>query len=152
MIKIVKNTPLIPYFETTRYRVDAMVELANAKSGEKGADLGAGDGRILIAFAKTGVEMHGFEIDQNYVSQAQKNIQKAGITQNAILHNKNFWEEDLSSYSIITIYGMPDVMQQLEEKLQKELKPGSCVLSNYYPFPNWKEEKKKDNVYLYIKG
>ncbi len=57
------DVPKIPYFQTSRYRVATMVELAMAKPTDKAADLGSGDGRIVMAFAKTGIEVHGYEID-----------------------------------------------------------------------------------------
>ncbi|HSX09318.1 MAG TPA: methyltransferase domain-containing protein [Candidatus Saccharimonadales bacterium] len=140
----------IPYFQTTRYRVEAMVELAEAQPGEKVADLGSGDGRIVIAFAKHGIEMHGYEIDEELRKQSEEDIKKLHL-ENAFIHNKDFWEEDLSLYDIICCYPMPTIMGRLERKLQEELKHGSRVLLNYFPFKHWKEKKVKDNIFLYIK-
>lgn len=147
------NTPMmypyIPYFQTTRYRVHAMIELANIKPGEKAADLGSGDGRIVVALAQNGAIATGYELDEKLINNSLENIKRAGV--NATILKKDFWEEDLSVYDIICVYPMPDIMEGLEEKLQKELRPGSRVLLNYYPFPNWKETMKKDYVYLYTK-
>jgi 16S rRNA A1518/A1519 N6-dimethyltransferase RsmA/KsgA/DIM1 with predicted DNA glycosylase/AP lyase activity len=144
------DAPKIPYFQTSRYRVATMVELANPKPEDLGIDLGSGDGRIIIAFAKKGIEMHGFEIDQELRKLSEENIKEEDIT-NAKIFNKDFWKEDLSKYSIICCYPMPDVMGRLERKLKEELKPGARVLLNYFPFLHWKEKKIKDNIYLYIK-
>jgi len=55
--------PFIPYFTTSRYKVEAMIGLAEPKKGENGIDLGSGDGRIVISFAEKGVEMTGLELD-----------------------------------------------------------------------------------------
>ncbi len=145
-----KGIPKIPYFKTSRYRVETMVELADAKPGQKAADLGSGDGRIVIAFTKTGIETHGYEIDDELRKLSEQNIKEAHLT-NAFIHNKDFWEEDLSQYDIICIYPMPTIMGRLERKLQEELKPGARVLLNYFPFKHWKLEKTKDNIFLYIK-
>ncbi|SRR6266404_738665 len=142
--------PKIPYFQTSRYRVETMVELAEIKPDEKGADLGSGDGRIVIAFAKSGVEMHGYEIDEELKNLSKENIKGLNIT-NAFIHQTDFWNENLSSYDIICCYPMPTIMGRLERKLQEELKPGSRVLLNYFPFKHWKLEKTKDNIYLYEK-
>lgn len=144
------NIPIIPYFTTSRYRVQTMVELAQAKPGEKGADLGSGDGRIVIAFAETGIEMHGYEIDEHLKKLSEENIKKETLS-NAFILNKNFWQENLSRYDIICAYPMPAIMGRLERKLQQELRPGSRVLLNYFPFLHWKEEMKKDNTFLYLK-
>lgn len=145
-----QGVPKIPYFQTSRYRVNTMVELAKAKPGEVGADLGTGDGRIAIAFAQTGIEMHAYEIDDNLREQAKKNINRIA-TKNIILHNQDFWTVDLSHYSFVCCYPMPAIMGRLEKKLQGELQPGSRVLLNYFPFFHWKEKAIKDNIYLYQK-
>jgi cyclopropane fatty-acyl-phospholipid synthase-like methyltransferase len=142
--------PKIPYFQTSRYRVETMVELADIKPGEKGADLGSGDGRILIAFAKKGVAMHGYEISDELIRESRENIAKENV-KNAFIHTTDFWQEDLSIYDIICCYPMPTIMGRLEHKLQKELKPGSRILLNYFPFKHWKEKKIKDNIFLYSK-
>jgi protein-L-isoaspartate O-methyltransferase len=144
------SIPKIPYFQTSRYRVETMVELAQVKPEEKGADLGSGDGRIVIAFAKTGIEMHGFEIEEGIKKLSEENIEKLNL-KNAFIYSNDFWQENLSSYDIICCYPMPTIMGRLERKLQEELKPGARVLLNYFSFKHWKERKIKDNIYLYIK-
>lgn len=145
-----RGIPKIPYFQTSRYRVQTMVELASAKQGDIGADLGSGDGRISIAFAKVGVTMTAYEIDEKLRKLSQENITKENLNNITVL-NKDFWQEDLSKFSIICCYPMPDIMGRLEKKLQDELKPGSRVLLNYFPFKHWKEKITKDNIYLYVR-
>ena len=43
--------------------ISTMLKLAKIKPGVRIADLGSGDGRVVRAFAKKGVEVHGFEIN-----------------------------------------------------------------------------------------
>lgn len=145
-----RGVPKIPYFQTSRYRVDAMVELAEPLPGEKVADLGTGDGRITIAFARTGAEVYGYEIDETLRKLAEENI-KNGKLKNAIIHNIDFWTQNLSKYDIIACYPMPTIIDKLEKKLMNELRPGSRILLNYFPFCNWKAKKIKDNIFLYVK-
>src|SRR5579872_5927849 len=142
------SIPKIPYFQTSRYRVETMVELAKSKHGEIAADLGSGDGRIVIAFAQHGINMHGYEIDEELRKLSLENIEKLNL-KTAFIHDKDFWNENLSQYDIICCYPMPTIMGRLERKLQEELKPGTRVLLNYFPFLHWKEKKIKDNIYLY---
>jgi methylase of polypeptide subunit release factors len=114
----------IPYFQTSRYRVETMVALAEVKTGEKGVDLGSGDGRIVIAFAKVpfkgaqkGIEMHGYEIDTDLQNLSKQSIEELNL-KNAFIHNKDFWDEDLSQYDIICCYPMPTIMGRLEKKMR----------------------------------
>lgn len=126
-----------------------MIELARPKTGDKMADLGSGDGRILIAFAKVGVEAHGYELDSQLIEKSQNEIQKENVSINAFVHPEDFWDVDLSSFDIVTIYPMPDIMGILEEKLRKELHPATRVLLNYYSFSTKIPKAIKNNIYLY---
>lgn len=169
--------PYIPYFQTSRYRVQAMIDLAEIKLKEKAADLGTGDGRIAIALALAGAIVDAYELNDDRIKEAKENIQtvilgnettqesnkerswtnqddnsknRIKVTLPTIL-KKDFWFEDLSQYSIICCYPMPTIMGRLEKKLLDELKPGSRVLLNYFPFKHWKLDKTKDNIFLYKK-
>lgn len=143
------SIPYIPYFQTSRYRVQTMVDLADIQPGEKAADLGTGDGRIAIALAKAGAEVTAYELDDELRTVAIQNAQNEDVKINFV--KKNFWYEDMSGYAIICCYPMPDIMGRLEKKLLEELKPGSRVLLNYFPFLHWKLETTKDNIFLYKK-
>lgn len=148
---VIIKIPYIPYFPTSRYRVETMVELAKVEGFEKMADLGSGDGRIAIEFAKKGVIVDGFELDEKWVKVSEKNIRDENVTHMVSIQTKDFWDADLSTYDIVAVYPMPDVMEKLEEKLKKELKKGAKALLNYYPLPTWQAAGAKRNIYLYIK-
>lgn len=129
--------------------VKDMVSLAKVKEGELAADLGAGDGRVVIALAKAGANVHGIELNPDMVKIAKAAVVKEKL-QNAKIFWQSFWDLDLSIYDVITIYGFPSIMTELESKLRTELKSGTRVISNRYPFPHWNHEKKVDDIYLYV--
>lgn len=141
----------IPYFATSRYRVDTMVNLSSVTQIDKVADLGTGDGRIAIAFAKEGAWVDAYELDNDLIKKAKEAIKKEKLESHIKIIKKDFWEADLSSFDIICVYPMPDIMALLEEKLLRELKPGARVLLNYYPFTNWRFTTCENNVYLYVR-
>jgi SAM-dependent methyltransferase len=139
----------LPYVPTKRRTLEKIVELAHAHTGEKVADLGSGDGRILIEFAKVGVEAHGFEINPFLVWHSKKQIRMRELHDKAIVHYKNFWKQDFSSYDVIVIYGIGYIMKKLEEKLVKELKPGARVISIAFEFPKWKASFSGNGLFMY---
>lgn len=144
--------PPIPYFQTTRVRVQTMIDLAHITPGQRAADLGAGDGRIVIALARAGAVVTGYETDEVRASLAEKNSKQTQLTEEqARIIRKDFWQEDLSGFDVITVYPMPDILQALETKLLQELQSGSRVLLNYYQFPHWQPETTKEHVTLYIR-
>ena len=140
------------YFTTKADACDAMIRLSSAKQGEKIADLGSGDGRVVIAFAKLGCETHGYEINPFLVWISRRAILRAELKDKAFVHWKSFWKIDFSSFDVIALYGIPRIMDKLETKRNTELKPGTRIVSNSYSFPKWKLEKKENHVRLYRYG
>ncbi|MDH5770984.1 MAG: methyltransferase domain-containing protein [Candidatus Bathyarchaeota archaeon] len=138
-----------PFDTSDRETVKKMVALANIQPCKKAADLGSGDGRVVIALAKAGAEAHGYEINPLLVWWARRNIRKAGLTDKASIHWKSFWRENFVSFDAITVFGVNYIMKDLEKKLRKELKTNARVVSNTWPFPTWSHSRKEGNVYLY---
>jgi len=136
---------------TTEKRVVQMISFLDLNPSGKAVDLGAGDGRLIIALARAGVEAHGYEINPFLVSLARKNIREAGLENKAFMHLKNLWQKDLGEFDIVVLYGMKHMMGKLEKKFEKELKPGAKIVSNYFVLPTWKPERAEDSIYLYIK-
>ncbi|MBI4127449.1 MAG: methyltransferase domain-containing protein [Parcubacteria group bacterium] len=154
MILLLLLIPLIrgaPFIFTHRKTVATMLQLAGVKPGERVADLGAGDGRLVIAFAQAGAEAHGYEIIPILVWLARRNIRKAGLTGRAFVDLRNFFHEDLSSFQIVTVFGMAHLMPKLETKLLNELPPGARILSHAFAFPTWQPIRKEGGVFLYEK-
>jgi cyclopropane fatty-acyl-phospholipid synthase-like methyltransferase len=142
----------IPYVPSIPERIETMFELIEVSPGQKSLDLGAGDGRVVIEFAKRGLDAIGIEIDPNLVKLANKNIKEAGLEEKVQVFEKDFWDEDFSKYDVITIYGITDIMKRLEEKFEHELKPGTLVVSNGFRLPYWEPFAKHKFVYAYKKS
>lgn len=134
---------------TSHAHVDTMVVLASPKAGEKIADLGSGDGRVLLAFAQKGAEAHGYEINPLLVMRARKMLKSAGFEKKAFVHWQSFWKKNLGEFDIITVYGFPNFMGRLGRKLKKEAAPGTRIVSNIYTFPGASPAKSQDGVHLY---
>lgn len=121
------------------------------------ADLGSGNGKIVIEFAKRGaklnrrIEAHGFEINPLLVLWSRARIKKLGLQKNVFIHWKNFFRQNFSDFDIVTSFQIVYVMPELEEKFRKELKKGAKVISNTWRFPLWKPKKRLGDVYLYVK-
>ncbi|MCP6727593.1 MAG: hypothetical protein KJI69_06300, partial [Patescibacteria group bacterium] len=52
-----------PFQPSSKKRVRIITEIAKIKEGERVAELGSGNGKLVIALAKTGAEVHGYEIN-----------------------------------------------------------------------------------------
>lgn len=138
-----------PFVRSRPETIQRMITLIRVQPGEKAADLGAGDGSVVIALARAGAEAHGFELNPLLVWRARRNIRRAGLQDRATVHRKNFWKANLSSFDVIAVFGIPHIMRRLEVKLRRELKPGGRVVSNAFRFPTWQPAGEDHSVYLY---
>jgi protein-L-isoaspartate O-methyltransferase len=129
-----------------------MAELAELIPGEKAADLGSGDGRVVIALAQRGAEAHGYEVNPFLVALSRRRIRENGLQGRAYIHWGSFWRMSLARYDVITTFQVGFVMARLEAKLKRELAPGSRVVSHYWRFPGIKPERIQGNVYRYRIG
>lgn len=121
-----------------------------AKKG-KAVDLGSGDGRVVIELARAGFEAHGFESNIYLVWWSRWKIRKAGLEKKAFIHRKNYWKHNLGEFDVVVLFGVFYMVKKLEKKLAEELNFGTLVVSNYFEFPNWKEIRKNNKLYIYKK-
>lgn len=140
-----------PYVSIPKNGLDKMIEFAAIKPGQKAVDLGSGDGRIMIAMAKAGAIVHGYEINPVLVWWTRRKIEKEGLEGKAFVYLKSFWNEDLSSFDVVTLFGVRKIMRRLQDKLDKELKPGAKIISFGFSFPDWQIVKKEQATFLYEK-
>jgi SAM-dependent methyltransferase len=123
------------FVTTPRARIDAFLDAVPLERGASFIDLGCGDGRVLRkARRRYGVEALGFELNPfAYLKARLLSLGRRGVR----VTWRNFWTADLSSADVIFCYLFPDVMDDLGRKLERELKPGSLVVSANFPFPGW---------------
>lgn len=132
-----------------REAIEEMISTLEVKQGERAADLGSGDGRVVIALAQAGAEAHGYEHSPLLVWWSRRKIKKARLSAKAFIRHANFWHEDFSRYTIITIFGISYAMERFERKLLKEAVPGTRIVSYLFPLPTWKPVLKKKGLYFY---
>ena len=140
------------YDPSTRAEAEVMAGMADVHEGTLAADLGSGDGRVVIALARLGAEAHGYEINPILVAVSRRNILREGLRGRAFIHWGNFWRRSLSRYNLITVFQVGFVMARLEAKLQRELAPGSAIVSHYWRFPGLRPERTEGTIYRYRIG
>lgn len=146
ILPILEGAPFLPI---PKEKIERAIQLIDLKPGQKFVDLGAGEGRILILAAKKGAQAFGFEINPFLVLLANLNIKREKVQNLAVCQWKNFWRQDLSSFDVVFIYGIGQIMNRLEKKLKKELKAGAKVVSFIFQLPNQQPEIKENGIYIY---
>lgn len=128
----------VPFVRSTPEVIDRMLELADVKPGDVVYDIGSGDGAIIIRAAKKyGVKGVGIEIDQDLVLKARNNAFREQVEHLVEFRAQDAFTADVSPATVVTLYMLPDFNAKLRPMLDRQLKPGSRVVSHDYPIQGW---------------
>jgi SAM-dependent methyltransferase len=130
-------------------KIRKMLELAEVKEGDLLYDLGSGDGRIIILASKEfGARAMGIEIDPLRFLLSWILIKIFKIK--AEVRLGNFFDENLSDATVVTLFLLESTNRKLKQKLRKELKPGTRVVSYRWKFDGWTPSKVDEKFKLYL--
>jgi SAM-dependent methyltransferase len=141
---------IAPFDPTPTDVVERMLMLAALKKDDVVYDLGAGDGRVVIAAArKYGVKAVGFEIDAGLVKLAREQVKKENLHNLVEIRQQDFLTADLSGASVVTLYLSYDGNAIVKPLLRSQLNPGARVVSYTFDMGDWQPkiaETYRDNA------
>ena len=150
----------LPFVPATSRQIDNVFKICESVCGPSTnlrhnslVDLGSGDGRIVIEAAKRGFKATGIELNRWLVYYSKINARRLKLQDNANFERQDLWSADISKFDNIIIFGVDEMMPELERKIYDEIQPGTNVIACRFPFPNWKPiqkiEEGIDSVWLY---
>ncbi|MDZ4798980.1 MAG: class I SAM-dependent methyltransferase [Bryobacteraceae bacterium] len=152
---------LAPYVLSPQPIVDKMLELANIKPGDLVYDLGCGDGRILITAAQR-YKAHGvgIEISPKLVEMTSALVKRLGLQEQVEIRLGNILEVKFSDADVVTLYLETNSNEMLRPAMEKQLRPGTRVVSHDFEVRGWKTAKvekihaynRNHTIYLYEIG
>jgi len=135
----------VVYLPTPPELVDKMLDLAGVTPADYVIDLGSGDGRIVIAAAKTyGAHAVGIDINPERIAEAKANAKKAGVENLVRFEENDLFKADIKDATVVTLFLLTSVNMKLRPRLLAELKPGTRVVSNTFDMGDWAPEKEFD--------
>lgn len=146
------DSPWAPWWATKNKQIREALKLAEVTKDDIVYDLGCGDGRVLIIAAKEfGARGIGIEIDPLRFFISSILLRSSGVWDKVQIRRKNFFDEDLSSASVVFVYLVPKALNRLLPKFKKELKKGTRIVSYRYEAPlSIKKFDKEHNLRLYV--
>ncbi|XP_060134147.1 ATP synthase subunit C lysine N-methyltransferase isoform X2 [Zootoca vivipara] len=145
----------LPYVPATSKQVENVLRMLKGRNGPL-VDIGSGDGRIVIAAAKVGFKAVGYELNPWLVWYSRYCAWREGVHQNAKFYISDLWKVSFSQYTNVVIFGVPQMMLQLEKKLGEELAFDARVIACRFPFPHWRPNQSLgegiDTVWAYDSG
>lgn len=147
---------LAPWVPSRKKDLSRIFALADLKPDETFYDLGCGTGQLVIyANQHFKCKAIGIEIGlPMYLICRFKKLFKNN--KNIIFNWKNLFKQNLTDADVIYLFGLPGTLKEkLTNKLKRELKPGSRVLSYAFPINGWPviktngDGQKQVKIYLY---
>jgi hypothetical protein len=119
-----------------------MLELAQVGPNDYVVDLGSGDGRIVLTAAQR-YKARGFgvDIDPELVKQSNATARERGLQERVSFREQDVLQARIEDATVVTLYLLPGMMQQLQAKFTKELRPGTRIISHDFPFGEWKPDR-----------
>jgi SAM-dependent methyltransferase len=141
-----------PWVPTSLKFVRETLAMTDLQQGELLYDLGSGDGRLVIAAARDfGARATGIEIDPFRVLYSRLKIAQLGLRGKVRIMQKNFFNVDLKDADVAVTFLLQETSDRLQEKLERELKSDSTVVSLVFQFKGWDEitTDKERRIHVY---
>ncbi len=136
-----------PYVPTLKLQVQTALELANLKKGQTMLELGCGDGKVLVAAAKQGINIVGYELNPLLAAVAWLRTRRYRRQVRVIWGD--FWRKPWPEAEAIFTFLLPKYMDKLNKKvIRYEHKPVKLV-SFAFKIPGKQAKTVKNGVYLY---
>jgi len=137
---------VIRWVPTPEDIVDEMLKLGSVKEGDVVYEPGPGDGRMLIAAVKKGAKKGvGIEIDPKKAAEAADAVKKAKLDGKiTIIEGDALKDRDYSEATVVLLYMGNEFNALLRPVLEKQLKPGSRIVSHRFVMGDWAPDKTID--------
>ena len=144
-----------PYVATDLQVVDAMLGLAQVKPDDMVIDLGSGDGRILIAAARSlGAHGLGVDIDPARIRESTANAEEAGVSGRVTFRQEDLFQTPLQDADVLTLYLLPEINLRLRPRILGQMRPGTRVISHDYDMGDWHWDQRQHvanaTIYLWV--
>lgn len=124
----------IPLFLSNAATAAALAKLVPAGSGQRFIDLGAGLGSVTRTLAKARPELQVSGVENAPATWLIGYLRTRGLA-NCTWNWGDLWRTDLARYEVAYAFLSPAPMAALWAKAQREMPPGSLLVSNSFPVP-----------------
>jgi SAM-dependent methyltransferase len=154
---------LAPWVPTPPEVIVKMMDMARVNKDSIVYDIGCGDGRIILYAAKAfGAHGVGIDIDPVRIDECRANAKRDKVEGLVKFILGDATKMDISKATVVALYLLPESNELLRPKFEKDLKPGTIIVSHNYVVPGWDDkeienatvidlEKTDHSIFLYKK-
>lgn len=136
-----------PYLPTKRRQIEAALDLLDLQPGQTLLELGCGDGRVMAAAAKKGINCIGYELNPVLVLLAW--ILTFRQRKNIRIIWGNFWMRPLPQADAIFVFLLDKYMDKLDKKITQDINRPVKLASFAFQIPGRKAIREKHGIFLY---
>ncbi len=144
----------IPFLKSKKEVLEMVEKEIDWKRVKNFYDLGSGNGDVLKFFAKLHPEVNfiGYELNPIRVWLSKLFC----FLPNIKFKRKNILKANYSDADVIFVFLLPEILEKIIKKIQRDLRSGTIIISNSYLFPDNFSPKKRigsgedfKTIYLY---
>ena len=130
-----------PFLPTPSAVARRMLELASTGPMDLVCDLGCGDGRLVVSAAKEfGARAIGVDLDPVRIAEATEHAVAQQVSGRVNFVCSDLMAQGLSGVTVLCLYLLPGFYPRIRQKLVREARPGTRIVSHNYVFPDWPPE------------
>jgi SAM-dependent methyltransferase len=119
-----------PYLPTPSPLIDALLDTAAAEPPQVVADLGCGDGRVLVQAARRGLRAVGVEHDPGLAEQARSAARAAGVADRIDVVSGEASDLDLGEVDVVLLFVPATSLPTVVGDLRRRMAPGSRIVAH----------------------
>jgi SAM-dependent methyltransferase len=123
----------VPYLPSTNKEIREIDKILNIKNGDNVLDIGSGDGKVVLYLSKKYPNVYFTGIDRNLILIYYSKLISIFLgRKNTSFIHANALTFDYSRYNKIYMYLIPDFIDRVMIKLEKDIDKGTVVISNRF--------------------
>lgn len=136
-----------PYLPTLRPQTKAALDLIDLQPGQTLLELGSGDGRVVVAAAKRGLNVVGYELNPLLALFSWLRTRRYGNQVKIVWGN--YWNKQWPPADGVFVFLLDRYMAKLDAKIQIDLKPPVKMVSFAFKVPDRPIAKQSKGIFLY---
>lgn len=125
----------VPLYLSSKHVPNALESLLPKNKDFSFVDLGSGCGGLLKNLATMHKKGHFYGIESAPVPFLISKLRNMFSVSGCKIVWGDFWQHDFSKYDVVYAYLSPVPMESLWQKVQREMRPGSLLISNTFIIP-----------------
>ena len=137
-----------PYLPTLNKQVDVALTLADLKKGDTLLELGCGDGRVVVAAAKQGINVVAYELNPLLVGLAWLRTRR--YRKQVTIIWGDFWKKDWPRAQAIFVFLLPKYMDKLNKNIDEYGYRPLKLVSFAFEIKTKKPSQIRDGLFVYV--